>query len=138
MTYMKELQLTQNRLLRALNNSRIKDKICTKFLLDKFELLSVNKLAAQIKLTEAWKSVHLEGYAIVLEPYNKDRPLNNHELRIQSNRVFNDSAKSKMASQSFNVDAAKLWNLAPTSVTNATTLIIAKRAINLLVKSFPV
>ena len=107
-------------------------------MLNKFELLSVNQLAAQIKLTEAWKSVHLEGYAIVLEPYNKNRPLNNHELRIQSNRVFNDSAKSKMASHSFNVDAAKLWNLAPTSVTNATTLIIAKRAINLLVKSFPV
>ena len=74
----------------------------------------------------------------MLEPYNKDRPLNNHELRIQSNRTFNDLAKSKAVSQSFNLEAAKLWNLAPTSMTYATTLIIAKRAIKSLVKSFPV
>ena len=56
-THMKELQLTQNRLLRALNNSKIKDK---------FNLLSVNQLAARIKLLEVWKAVHVEGYAIVL------------------------------------------------------------------------
>ena len=66
--YMKELQLTQNRLLRALNNSKIKDRISTKSMLDKFDLLSVNQLAAQIKLIEAWKSVYLEGYTIVMEP----------------------------------------------------------------------
>ena len=52
-------------------------------MLEKFELLSVNQLAAQIKLTEAWKSVYLKGYAIVLDLYNKERPSNTHELRIQ-------------------------------------------------------
>ena len=80
---MKALQLTQNRLLRALNNSRVKDKISTSSLLEKFDILSVNQLAAQIKFLEVWKSVHVEGYSIELEPYNKERTLNNHELRAQ-------------------------------------------------------
>ena len=37
-------------------------------------MTSVNQLAAQIKLIEAWKSVHQEGYAITLDPCNKERP----------------------------------------------------------------
>ena len=49
---LKSLQVTQNRLLRALNNSRIKDRISVKSMLDKFGLLSVNQLAAKIKLVE--------------------------------------------------------------------------------------
>ena len=49
---MKSLQRTQNRLLRLLNNSRVADKIATKTLLEKFQLLSVNQLAAEVKLTE--------------------------------------------------------------------------------------
>ena len=63
---MTSLQLTQNRLLRALNNTRIKDKISTKFLLDKFGLLSVNQLSAKIKLVEVWKSIQSEDYPIKL------------------------------------------------------------------------
>ena len=44
---MKTLQMAKNRLLRALNNSRISDKISTKNLLNKFNLLSVNQLVAR-------------------------------------------------------------------------------------------
>ena len=137
-TSMKGLQLTQNRLLRVLNNSRIKDKIATKTMLTKFDLLSVNQLAGQIKLMEAWKTVHVAGYAIELDPYNKDRPNNTHDLRTQTNRVFNDSAKLKIASHSFNIDAAKLWNQAPKSVTEAATLLAAKTAIRIHVLTFPI
>ena len=136
--YMNELQLTQNRLLRALNNTKVKDKVSTREMLDKFELLSVNQLAAQIKLLEVWKAVNVPGYAIVLEPYNQTRPSNTHDLRTQANRIFNDSAKLKIAEQSFSIDAGKVWNRAPESVTKAPTLYMAKRAIRTLVKSFPV
>ena len=48
----KSLQLTQNRLLRSLNQTRIADKVSIKKMLEKFELLSVNQLAAEIKLIE--------------------------------------------------------------------------------------
>ena len=52
---MKSLQLTQNRLLILLNNSRVKDKVSVGKMLEKFQLPSVNQLAAKIKLTEVWK-----------------------------------------------------------------------------------
>ena len=52
---MKDLQKTQNKALRFLNNSRLKDKISTKSILDKMKMLSVNQLNGQIKLTETWK-----------------------------------------------------------------------------------
>ena len=56
---MKSLQLTQNRLLRMLNGTRVAEKVSIKTMLNKFELLSVNQLSAQIKLTEVWKSINV-------------------------------------------------------------------------------
>ena len=58
---MKSLQLTQNRMLRALNGSKIKDRVSISSMLTKFKLISVNQLAAQIKLTEVWKSVNIQN-----------------------------------------------------------------------------
>ena len=87
------LQLTQNRMLRAINNSRIRDRVSVKSMLDKFDLLSVNQLAAQIKLLEVWKSTHVEGHAVVLDPYNCNLSGSGHELRLKSNRIFNDTTR---------------------------------------------
>ena len=50
-----EIQLVQNKLIRNLNGTTVKDKISTKSMLDKFGFLSVNQMNAQIKLTEGWK-----------------------------------------------------------------------------------
>ena len=63
----KSLQLNQNRMLRAINGTKIKDRISIESMLTKFNLLSVNQLAAQIKLTEVWKASNVENYAITLE-----------------------------------------------------------------------
>ena len=46
----KSIQILQKDLLRFLNESKIKDKVSIKFLLNKFGALSVNQLGAQIKL----------------------------------------------------------------------------------------
>ena len=58
-------------MLRVLNNSRIKDKLSTKSMLTKFGLLSVNQLAAKIKLIEVWKITNREKYPLTLENYNQ-------------------------------------------------------------------
>ena len=55
---MSQLQKSQNKLLRFLNNSRISDKISTKFMLEKHNMLAVNQINAQIKLTEMWKALN--------------------------------------------------------------------------------
>ena len=60
--FMKDLQLTQNRLLRATNGSKASEKVSIKTMLEKFNLLSVNQLSAQIKLKEVWKSMNCDDY----------------------------------------------------------------------------
>ena len=131
-TNMKDLQLTQNRLLRMINNSKISDKVSTKSMLEKFDLLSVNQLSAQIKLREVWKSLNCENYPIKLEPYNPTIETQAHFLRQRHNRFFNDSCRLQKSNTSFNVDAAKIWNSAPMSVKMATTRHEAKRLLILL------
>ena len=59
-------------------------------------------------------------------------------MRHQPNRIFKDSSRLVLTENSFNIDAAKLWNGAPYSVTGADTLPIAKKAIRLYVESLPV
>ena len=135
---MTSLQLTQNRLLRALNNTRIKDKISTKFLLNKFELLSVNQLSAKIKLVEVWKSVQNEDYPIKLDSYHVTNRENNYELRPALNRTFMDCCRLKKFEHSFSIDAAHIWNVAPIDVTTAPTLGIAKNRIQIFCKTLPI
>ena len=137
---LKSLQLTQNRMLRALNGTKIKDRISVQSMLVKFGLLSVNQLAAQIKLTEVWKSKNVENYAISLDPYNPPQPDSEpgQSLRPRPNRIYNDSSRLAISKHSFNIDAARLWNLAPATLTSALTLSAAKAAILAHVKSLPI
>ena len=135
---MKSLQLTQNRLLRLLSNSRVADKISTKSMLEKFQLLSVNQLAPEIKLTETWKSVNVEGCPIKLDPFNPNQDKSVHKLRPQPTRIFNDKHRLQLAQSSFHVDSARLWNYAPSSVQGAPTLSMAKKAIKEYCKSLPI
>ena len=100
-------------MLRALNNSKIRDRVSVNSMLNKFNLLSVNQLAAQIKLTEVWKSVNIKDYAITLDPYNKAQNPTEMDLRPKPTRTFDDTARLANSKYSFNVDSARLWNLAP-------------------------
>ena len=135
---MKTLQLTQNRLLRTLNKTRVTDKVSIKLMLEKFKLLSVNQLSAEIKLIEVWKSINVGGCPISLAPYNQNQGPNDYLLRPKPTRVFKDTSRLMMSQSSFNIDAAKVWNMAPIDVQSATTICGAKRAIKKFCKSLPI
>ena len=49
-------------------------------MLEKFQILSVNQLAAKIKLIETWKSINVEGCPIKLDPYSLNQAANDHVL----------------------------------------------------------
>ena len=101
--------------------------------------LSVNQLAAQIKLTEVWKSVNVEGNPTTLEPYRvQNRSESAPVLRPKNNRIFKDTARLEASKSSFHIDAAKLWNRAPSSIQTAPSLSSAKKAVLLYVKSLPI
>ena len=62
---MTELQKSQNKLLRLLNGTRIRDKISTATLLLKHNMLSVNQINAQIKLTKAWMAFNNKNSSLI-------------------------------------------------------------------------
>ncbi len=49
-------QRAQNKMLRVLDGAQMVDQKSTKSLLEEQNMLSVNQMAAQIKLTEMWKA----------------------------------------------------------------------------------
>ena len=56
-------------------------------------------------------------------------------LRPSSIKIWKDTAKTKVGSESFSIDTAKLWNNCPEIVKNAITIGIAKNAIKNYYKS---
>ena len=60
-------------MLQMLDRVTLKDQVTSESLLQKYNLPSVNQLAAEIKLTEAWKSTLVELYPVQLETNNPGR-----------------------------------------------------------------
>ena len=135
---MKALQIAQNKLLRLLDNSTLSERKSTESLLENTGLLSVNQLAASIKLTEVWKSIHQENYPISLEPNNPGLQENDRILRASSSRLWNQDARSRAEKESFSRNAAKIWNAAPLGIKNASALNSAKRVIKIHCKTLPI
>ena len=69
---LKAIQLVQNKLLRSLNGSLVRDKISTVSLLKKFNILSVNQLNAQAKLLEMWKALNVPNYPLKIKKQSQN------------------------------------------------------------------
>ena len=61
---LRAIQLVQNKLLRSLNNTKLSDRVSTAYLLEKFNMLSVNQINAQSKLLEVWKALNVPKYPL--------------------------------------------------------------------------
>ena len=64
---MKELQKSQNKLLRTLTGKKVSDRIKIEDMLKSLQMMSVNQIAAQIKLTEMWKALNDSQYPLGVE-----------------------------------------------------------------------
>ena len=110
-------------MIRMVDNVSLKEHIKSADLLQKYGLLSVNQMEAQIKLLEARKSVNLENYPIQME---------NNQLQMAEQstvKLWKDDSRVTSAKESFIRDAAKLWNNAPSTVKSAKSLYLAKKEI---------
>ena len=107
----------------------LKDHVTSISLLKKYNLPSVNQLSGEIKLTEAWKSIHVPNYPFKIVPNNTFVSNSDRSLRTNSIRIWKDTANSKAGINSFCMDTAKLWNNCPVEIKNATSIGIAKSAI---------
>ena len=132
---MKSLQYAQNRLLRLLDGSRIKDRKSIRSLLQKFKLPSMNQIACEIKLMEAWKSINIQSYPVSIETEIKQD--SDRTLRQNSVRMFDESSRTKIGATSFHISTAKLWNQTSVAVKNAKTKHTAKKAIKSYCNDLP-
>ena len=135
---MKAVQIAQNKLLRLLDNSHVSERKSTETLLANTGLVSVNQLAASIKLSEVWKSINMKDYPIQLEPNVIGKPESDRIVRITTSRLWNQDARSSAEKESFSRNAAKIWNAAPMAIKNAKTLATSKNEIRKFVKLLPI
>ena len=129
-SYMQSAEVAQNKMLRLLNNSTLTDRTHTVDLLKNAKMLSVNQLAASIKLLEAWKSCNVPDYPIQLEKNHENLIPNDRTVRPNTTRHWKEDGKFATARDSFSRSTAKLWNQAPLKLKEANSLKIAKMAIN--------
>ena len=138
---MKSVQIAQNKLMRLLTNATYKDKTPTKELLEKTGFMSVNQLAASIKLTEVWKGINIDKYPIRLEPNEQNLAINGEcerVLRPSTCRLWNQDARTNAEKECFSRNAAKIWNEAPLSIKNSIKINSAKKEIIKYCKALPV
>ena len=130
------IQKSQNKLLRFLNGTSLKDKVSNKSMLEKHNMLSINQLNAQIKLTEIWKAVKDENH-----PFKIQIPLTNPEERVsrgQAAGYIKTKALSNVTKKTFINDSIKAWNCAPNELKNTANIYGAKAAIKIFVKTLPI
>ena len=133
--FMNELQKSQNKLFRFLNNTRISDKINTKTIAADLKMLSANQINAQVKLTEMWKASNVVNYPIKLD--KKDPLMDNHVTRSTARGDILLQGKSELCNSSFIFDASKIWNSAPFSIKNSNSIYQAKKEIKKYVCTLP-
>ena len=79
-------------------------------------------------------------YSVVvrLRQKGEQRPPVRYVLIDQPNRIFKDCCKLSKSEYSFHVDAARLWNYAPTEIKNEISLQKAKKEIEKYCLSLPI
>ena len=121
-------------MLRLLCSAKRKDCISVEKMLNKLNWLSVNQIAAEVRLIETWKSVHTN---YCLSNGFVKRETTSLSTRATEKNTLKMVNKSRLRENSFQLPCAKLWNLAPKSVTNAQSEPKARKAIRDFVKTLP-
>ena len=133
---LKEIQLIQNKLMRILNGTSLKDKVSTVSLFEKFGFLSVNQMNAQVKLLEIWKATRVEDYPLQVK-HQSVPEVGTHTRAATSGKII-EVGKSNLTQKSSISDSIRIWNFAPNTVTEANSLYLAKKCIKNYVKSLPI
>ena len=132
----KAVQLIQNNMLRTLNNTKVKDMVSIKSMLEKYNMSSVNQLNAQCKLLEIWKAKNLTDYPLKIG----QQSVNHEGISTRADRMGRpiEIGKSNIVQRSCVNDAIRLWNLAPPNITESSSLYQAKKEIKKYARTLPV
>ena len=132
----KALQKVQNDVMRFLAGCQIKDRVPIRTLLEKFNMVSVNQLNAQIKLLEMWKSLNVPDYPLEIRQQMTSDGV--ATTRAAARGRLCEKGRSSLTQNTCISDAITLWNLAPSAVTDSKTLYQVRKEIKKHVKSLPI
>ena len=105
-------------------------------LLEKFKILSVNQLNAQIKLQEVWKALNVENYPLKIAQQSIN--VSGVSTRADQKGGPMEIGKKLLTQKTSTSDAIRIWNLAPPNVTESKTIHLAKKEIKSYVKLLPI
>ena len=78
-------------------------------MLHKYDKLSVNQTAAQIKLTEAWKASKDTDYPVQMKRPEPENMESTRDVRLCMRREMEDGGRTKVLRESFTRDAGRLY-----------------------------
>ena len=111
-------------------------RIKTETMITNLKMLSVNRMNAQIKLTEVWKAIHIKNNPLnialpTVNPNDRSsRSLTNGRLQIAN-------GKSLISQNTFLNDSKKVWNAAPQNIRDCKSLYTVKKEIKKYVATLP-
>ena len=132
-----DIQLNQNKMARYMNNTRISDQISTKSILEKHDLLSINQMNAQIKISDMWKAMNVPNYPTKIKKMTYEGQTVTTRA-VTNGLLIDDSNFSNLSRKTFINDAKKAWNKVPDSIKNCSSHFIAKKLIKDFVRSLPI
>ena len=129
------IKVAFNDMLRLLCGVKKSDRMSIKAMLEKLNWLSINQLAAEVRLCVVWKAVHdCECSLSHLFPKFESSTL---PTRAMNTQRLKNCVKTTLRENSFKYPSVVLWNLAPENVTTAENEKKAKKAIRAFVKTLP-
>ena len=99
-----------------MNSSKLKEKVSSKSILEKFKCLSVNQLNAQMKLLDMWKANNLKKYPTKVKLVECIGEKST--TRAVTNGKLQEEGRTVLAKNTFYNDAVVAWNRAPDSIKN--------------------
>jgi hypothetical protein len=105
-------------------------------ILKSLQLISVNQIAAQIKLTEMWKALNDSQYPLrVKQKSETEDGIGTRSMTSGDLIEFGFSTNSK---KSFMGSSIRLWNVAPDKMKKVLSFTSAKKIINTYCKTLPI
>ena len=121
--------------MQTINGTKIKDMVSIDSLMEKFGMLSVNQLNAQVKLAEIWKALHVDDYQLQI----KQQISESTRVNTRADKIGKpiEIGRSNVTQKTCVSDAIWLWNMTPDQVRNSENLGLAKKEIKKFVRQLP-
>ena len=130
-----KLRVVFNDCLRLLTGNSRSDHKSIEKMLDELGWLSLNQMAAESRLIQAWKTAYNQDYC--LNDTLKKRHKSSYQTRSQQQDYFERGVLDLHGSVGFVNSTAKIWNSAPDKIKTASSLPEARRNIRAFVKTLP-